>query len=75
MANITANYGDALLYQAWVSVPLRGKYRGKLEHGEITEFNCKELVSVPLRGKYRGKYLGTKLNKKTNVVRFRPLAG
>ena len=48
----------------FVSVPLRGKYRGEL-YWTPTPLQCvNELVSVPLRGKYRGEYsrdyLGTR---------------
>ena len=60
--------------QTFVSVPLRGKYRGELEKACSLKIPCR-LVSVPLRGKYRGEsVIDFELPDPTHG-RFRPLAG
>jgi hypothetical protein len=52
VAKVTEDFVKQISF--WVSVPLRGKYRGEEDFGTWFVY-YRDGVSVPLRGKYRGE--------------------
>ena len=50
----------------FVSVPLRGKYRGEYSDTELVIL-YRHSVSVPLRGKYRGEFLLSSITSNSEI--------